>query len=134
MNTQNLVFFVGFVLTSIVVVNALPHHNLAKRSTFFEIDCRGVYDRSIFFRLDRICEDCYSLFREPELLVLCKWVIFLNFIEWNKMCFTWDPIVHYLKRDESSILKEINHTFQVNTGTQLCFFLFDDVLWVIDLH
>lgn len=134
MNTQNPVFFVGFVLTSIVVVNALPHHNLAKRSTFFEIDCRGVYDRSIFFRLDRICEDCYSLFREPELLVLCKWVIFLNFIEWNKMCFTWDPIVHYLKRGESSILKEISHTFQVNTGTQLCFFLFDDVLWVIDLH
>lgn len=34
----------------------------------------GVFNKSIFFRLDRICEDCYSLFREVELHSLCKWV------------------------------------------------------------
>lgn len=34
----------------------------------------GAFNKSIFFRLDRICEDCYSLFREVELHTLCKWV------------------------------------------------------------
>lgn len=35
----------------------------------------GAFNKSIFFRLDRICEDCYSLFREVELHTLCKWVL-----------------------------------------------------------
>ncbi|XP_071439599.1 ion transport peptide-like isoform X1 [Hetaerina americana] len=51
-------------------------HTLSKRS-FFDIQCKGVYDKSIFARLDRICEDCYNLFREPQLHSLCR-----------KNCFT----------------------------------------------
>lgn len=46
-------------------------HHLTKRS-FFNIQCKGVYDKSIFARLDRICEDCYNLFREPQLHSLCR--------------------------------------------------------------
>ncbi|XP_067002617.1 ion transport peptide-like isoform X3 [Anabrus simplex] len=53
-------------------------HPLSKRS-FFDIQCKGVYDKSIFARLDRICEDCYNLFREPQLHSLCR-----------KNCFTTD--------------------------------------------
>ena len=53
-------------------------HPLSKRS-FFDIQCKGVYDKSIFARLDRICEDCYNLFREPQLHSLCR-----------KGCFTTD--------------------------------------------
>ncbi|XP_024887054.1 molt-inhibiting hormone isoform X2 [Temnothorax curvispinosus] len=49
----------------------LNGHFLGKRS-FFDIQCKGVYDKSIFARLDRICEDCYNLFREPQLHMLCK--------------------------------------------------------------
>ncbi|XP_070522305.1 ion transport peptide isoform X2 [Cardiocondyla obscurior] len=49
----------------------LSGHPLGKRS-FFDIQCKGVYDKSIFARLDRICEDCYNLFREPQLHMLCK--------------------------------------------------------------
>ncbi|XP_060536105.1 CHH-like protein isoform X2 [Cylas formicarius] len=45
-------------------------HHLGKRS-FFNIECKGVYDKVIFARLDRICEDCYNLFREPQLHSLC---------------------------------------------------------------
>ncbi|XP_029172806.1 ion transport peptide-like isoform X1 [Nylanderia fulva] len=56
----------------------LNGHPLGKRS-FFDIQCKGVYDKSIFARLDRICEDCYNLFREPQLHMLCK-----------KECFTTD--------------------------------------------
>lgn len=51
----------------------LNGHPLGKRS-FFDIQCKGVYDKSIFARLDRICEDCYNLFREPQLHMLCKYV------------------------------------------------------------
>ncbi|XP_026463665.1 ion transport peptide-like [Ctenocephalides felis] len=53
-------------------------HSILKRS-FFDIQCKGVYDKGIFARLDRICEDCYNLFREPQLHALCK-----------KECFTTD--------------------------------------------
>ncbi|XP_063921829.1 ion transport peptide isoform X2 [Zophobas morio] len=48
----------------------LPHH-FTKRS-FFDIQCKGVYDKSIFAKLDSICEDCYNLFREPQLHNLCR--------------------------------------------------------------
>nr|CAI5839632.1 unnamed protein product [Callosobruchus analis] len=47
------------------------HHHLTKRS-FADLRCRGVYDKSIFARLDRICEDCYNLFREPSIHSLCR--------------------------------------------------------------
>ncbi|KAF0763658.1 crustacean hyperglycemic hormones A isoform X2 [Aphis craccivora] len=53
-------------------------HPLSKRS-FFDIQCKGVYDKTIFARLDRVCEDCYNLFREPQLHSLCR-----------KNCFTTD--------------------------------------------
>ncbi|XP_034247189.1 ion transport peptide-like [Thrips palmi] len=59
-------------------VGHVAHHPLSKRS-FFDIQCKGVYDKSIFARLDRICEDCYNLFREPQLHSLCR-----------KGCFTTD--------------------------------------------
>ncbi|KAG7199547.1 hypothetical protein KM043_014158 [Ampulex compressa] len=54
----------------------LNGHPLGKRS-FMELQCKGIYDKSIFARLDRICEDCYNLFREPQLHHLCR-----------KECFT----------------------------------------------
>ncbi|XP_076173561.1 ion transport peptide isoform X3 [Ptiloglossa arizonensis] len=56
----------------------LNGHPLGKRS-FIDIQCKGIYDKSIFARLDRICEDCYNLFREPQLHQLCR-----------KNCFTSD--------------------------------------------
>ncbi|KAG5885116.1 hypothetical protein JTB14_017291 [Gonioctena quinquepunctata] len=56
----------------------LSHHHLAKRS-FFDLQCRGVYDKSIFARLDRICVDCYNLFRETAVHSLCR-----------ENCFTTD--------------------------------------------
>ncbi|XP_043285211.1 crustacean hyperglycemic hormones 7 isoform X2 [Venturia canescens] len=48
----------------------LMGHPLGKRS-FMQLQCKGIYDGSIFARLDRICEDCYYLFREPTLHTLC---------------------------------------------------------------
>ncbi|XP_018574387.1 ion transport peptide-like isoform X3 [Anoplophora glabripennis] len=62
-----------FHITSGSPANRSPllTHHLTKRS-FFDIQCKGVYDKSIFARLDRICEDCYNLFREPSIHSLCR--------------------------------------------------------------
>jgi hypothetical protein len=71
---------VSMVITSLLASptsGLLLGHSLNKRS-FFEIQCKGVYDKSIFARLDRICEDCYNLFREPQLHSLCRYTS-LNF-------------------------------------------------------
>ncbi|KAG8312633.1 hypothetical protein J6590_018273 [Homalodisca vitripennis] len=46
-------------------------HSVQKRS-FYDLQCKGVYDKSIFARLDLICDDCYNLFREPQLHQLCR--------------------------------------------------------------
>ncbi|KAF5283851.1 hypothetical protein FQA39_LY04671, partial [Lamprigera yunnana] len=56
---------------------------LTKRS-FDDQQCKGVYDKSIYARLDRICEDCYNLFREPEIHTLCKRNCFTT--EYFKAC------------------------------------------------
>ncbi|KAG7301730.1 hypothetical protein JYU34_014717 [Plutella xylostella] len=66
------------LLTLALGAAAPPPHHVARRS-FFNLQCKGVYDASIFARLDRICDDCYNLFREPELYTLCR-----------KDCFTSD--------------------------------------------
>jgi len=43
----------------------------AKRS-YTSLQCRGEYDPSRFAQLDGICEDCYNLYREPEVHSLCR--------------------------------------------------------------
>ncbi|XP_055916086.1 ion transport peptide-like [Eupeodes corollae] len=81
MCSRNLKISVVLILLLVPFIVTLPHnHSLSKRSnTFFELDCKGVYNKSMFFRLDRICEDCYQLFRETTVHRLCK-----------KNCFTTD--------------------------------------------
>ncbi|XP_034951409.1 ion transport peptide [Chelonus insularis] len=62
-----------FILSSFGVADAavLTGHPLGKRS-YIDLGCKGVYDKSIFARLDRVCEDCYNLFREPQIHSLCR--------------------------------------------------------------
>ncbi|KAK9712685.1 Crustacean CHH/MIH/GIH neurohormone family [Popillia japonica] len=55
----------------------LGHHLMKRQSAFFRLECRGNYNKSKFARLDRVCEDCYNLFREPEVHTMCR-----------KKCFT----------------------------------------------
>lgn len=62
-----------------VEAGTLMGHPFSKRS-FMDIQCKGVYDKSLFARLDRICEDCYNLFREPQLHTLCRLFICFLFI------------------------------------------------------
>ncbi|GIY15275.1 hypothetical protein CEXT_784591 [Caerostris extrusa] len=44
----------------------------AKRS-FLRSGLHGVYDKSKFTRLDRVCEECYQLFRESDVHTSCRY-------------------------------------------------------------
>ncbi|XP_065075583.1 ion transport peptide isoform X2 [Ochlerotatus camptorhynchus] len=73
MCSRNLAFSLALIIALVpLAAVALPHHSVAKRSSFFDIECKGQFNKAIFYRLDRICEDCYSLFREPQILSFCK--------------------------------------------------------------
>ena len=47
--------------------------NLHKRS-FASLGCMGDYDKAKFARLDRVCDECYQMFREPDVHSMCRWV------------------------------------------------------------
>ncbi|XP_017839216.2 ion transport peptide-like isoform X2 [Drosophila busckii] len=73
MCSRNIKISVVLFLVMIPIFTALPHnHNLSKRSNFFDLECKGIFNKTMFFRLDRICEDCYQLFRETSIHRLCK--------------------------------------------------------------
>jgi len=35
-------------------------------------ECRGRYDTAIYTTLDNICEDCYNLYKEPDIHSMCR--------------------------------------------------------------
>ncbi|RXG59492.1 Crustacean hyperglycemic hormone, partial [Armadillidium vulgare] len=43
----------------------------AKRR-IFDTSCKGFYDRGLFAQLDRVCEDCYNLYRKPHVAAECR--------------------------------------------------------------
>ncbi|XP_054278291.1 ion transport peptide-like isoform X2 [Macrosteles quadrilineatus] len=82
---------------------AVPATLSRQKRSFYDLQCKGVYDKSIFARLDLICDDCYNLFREPQLHQLCR-----------KDCFTSDYfkgcIEALLLKDESGEILEMVET------------------------
>lgn len=74
MCSRKIAISLALIFALVPLTTALPqqNHNISKRSTFFDLECKGVYNKSIFRRLERICEDCYLLFREPQVHTLCK--------------------------------------------------------------
>ncbi|XP_063614440.1 crustacean hyperglycemic hormones-like [Penaeus indicus] len=48
-----------------------------KRSISFN-SCTGVYDRELLTRLDRVCEDCYNLYRNTDVAAECRSNCFHN--------------------------------------------------------
>ncbi|XP_055603697.1 ion transport peptide isoform X2 [Uranotaenia lowii] len=98
MCSRNLAISLALIIALVpLAAVALPHHNVSKRSLFFELECKGTFNKQIFYRLDRICEDCYSLFREPQILSFCK-----------AECFTTD---YFSACVEALFLEEENEKF-----------------------
>ena len=48
--------------------------NVGKRSgqSYMELSCDGAYDRQLFSRLERVCDDCYNLYKEPQVHGMCR--------------------------------------------------------------
>uniref|UniRef100_T1JMX7 Ion transport peptide n=1 Tax=Strigamia maritima TaxID=126957 RepID=T1JMX7_STRMM len=53
-------------------------HRINKRS-FHTLGCLGDYDTAGFSRLDRLCEDCYDMYRDSQVRAMCR-----------SSCFTTD--------------------------------------------
>ncbi|GFT62757.1 ion transport peptide-like [Nephila pilipes] len=45
---------------------------------FSDLGCMGIYDKAKFARLDRVCEECYQLFRESDVHTSCRSNCFKN--------------------------------------------------------
>ena len=50
-------------------------------------ECRGRYDTAIFTTLDNICEDCYNLYKEPDIHSMCRSRIETNYNA-SSCCFS----------------------------------------------
>ncbi|GFQ81993.1 ion transport peptide-like [Trichonephila clavata] len=69
--------FVTSVLFLLLVINSVIAQRSTKRS-FSDLGCMGVYDKAKFARLDRVCEECYQLFRESDVHTFCRSNCFKN--------------------------------------------------------
>ena len=45
--------------------------NFRKRSG----SCRGKYNTAIYTQLDNICEDCYNLYKDPDVHHMCRYSV-----------------------------------------------------------
>ncbi|XP_064085675.1 crustacean hyperglycemic hormones isoform X2 [Macrobrachium nipponense] len=45
--------------------------NLKKRA-ILDQSCKGIFDRELFKKLDRVCDDCYNLYRKPYVAIDCR--------------------------------------------------------------
>ena len=68
----------------------------SKRNGGMPDECRGRYDTAIYTTLDNICEDCYNLYKEPDIHSMCRYIVrvllfsscFACFISSRADCFS----------------------------------------------
>ena len=73
--THNLVGSHDRNLLSYLYPQTNTHHtgvSVMNKRSYSDLQCRGIYDASIFARLERVCEDCYNLYKDDEVLGLCR--------------------------------------------------------------
>ncbi|XP_068202987.1 crustacean hyperglycemic hormone B-like isoform X4 [Palaemon carinicauda] len=54
-------------------------HSVDKR-TIMDLNCKGIFDRELLKKLERVCEDCYNIYRKPYVGVECRSKCFGNLI------------------------------------------------------
>ncbi|XP_074601181.1 ion transport peptide [Brevipalpus obovatus] len=75
---------------------------------FQEIGCEGAFDGSKFARLERLCEECYQMYRLPDLFSKCRQDCFSN--EVFPRC-----IEALMVTDEKNKLHQMIHTLKHGT-------------------
>ena len=82
LNLKNMLWFLSLVLmVNLLVcdmVSAARIKTLQKRNSFVSIGCLGLFDNAKFNRLDKICEECYSVTRTPNVERECYLYAFLT--------------------------------------------------------
>nr|AKE33032.1 crustacean hyperglycemic hormone precursor [Ocypode quadrata] len=54
-------------------------HPLEKRQ-IYDHSCKGVYDRSLFSKLEHVCDDCYNLYRTSYVASACRSNCYSNLV------------------------------------------------------
>nr|ABF58090.2 crustacean hyperglycemic hormone D [Gecarcinus lateralis] len=54
-------------------------HPLEKRQ-IYDRSCKGVYDRSLFNKLEHVCDDCYNLYRTSFVYSSCRENCYSNLV------------------------------------------------------
>nr|AUN35180.1 CHH family peptide 1 [Metopograpsus thukuhar] len=54
-------------------------HPLEKRQ-IYDRSCKGVYDRSLFGKLEHVCDDCYNLYRTHRVASACRENCYSNLV------------------------------------------------------
>ncbi|KAH9423337.1 hypothetical protein DERP_003615 [Dermatophagoides pteronyssinus] len=79
--------------------------NGSESRSFTILGCLGDYDLSKFAQLDRICDECYILYREPELNFSCRKDCFRNEVFGNCV----DAL--YLSHEKKKLLQFVDQIF-----------------------
>ncbi|XP_055939899.1 crustacean hyperglycemic hormone-like [Argiope bruennichi] len=100
MNFTSLVYFI----TKLLAVMGASIDREVKRS-FTDLGCMGIYDKAKFTRLDRVCEECYQLYRESEVHTSCRSNCFKN--EYFTQCI--DALL--LEKDQEKLFYMVDKLF-----------------------
>ena len=50
-----------------------PDLTVKKRSkTYVQLRCGGIYDQQMFAKLEQVCDDCFNLYKEPQVHGMCR--------------------------------------------------------------
>merc|ERR1711983_556716 len=60
------------LLIIMLVFSVIMNLISSKRNGGMPDECRGRYDTAIYTTLDNICEDCYNLYKEPDIHSMCR--------------------------------------------------------------
>ena len=51
---------------------AHPMRRTRRTSSYLDIQCHGVFNKSVYARLNTICHDCYKMYKDHNLHGLCR--------------------------------------------------------------
>ncbi|XP_015913567.1 crustacean hyperglycemic hormone [Parasteatoda tepidariorum] len=70
--------FLPSIFSVLFIAVAITAERDVDKRGFSDLGCMGVYDKSKFARLDRVCEECYQLVRESDVHTSCRSNCFKN--------------------------------------------------------
>ncbi|XP_027196763.2 crustacean hyperglycemic hormone A-like [Dermatophagoides pteronyssinus] len=105
MNKSAITKRIGILLISFLLFMASFAINGSESRSFTILGCLGDYDLSKFAQLDRICDECYILYREPELNFSCRKDCFRNEVFGNCV----DAL--YLSHEKKKLLQFVDQIF-----------------------